>query len=207
MDNNQPNIGLINLLNNIMNHNVIIRTEYINIPINHPLQPNQNNSGCSEEFLNNLKEFKVDGEFLKKDLQCSICLDNFKLNDKCIILDCNEDKHIFHKGNENCSGIKTWLERNNTCPMCRTEFPKEDDIPEEEDNDIPDLENIFDINIPDNDNNDENDENPNINIPIINPNDLDNRITDIITNYINEIEENNEQRDIQMAIQASLNDS
>ena len=197
MDNNQPNIGLINLLNNIMNHNVIIRTEYINIPINHPLQPNQNNSGCSEEFLNNLKEFKVDGDFLKKDLQCSICLDNFKLNDECIILDCNEDKHIFHKGNENCSGIKTWLERNNTCPMCRTEFPNEEDI--------PDLENIFDINVPDNDENDENTNN--INIPILNPNDLDNRITDIITNYINEIEENNEQRDIQMAIEASLNDS
>ena len=180
-----------------MNHNVIIRTEYINIP---QIQPNQTNSGCSEEFLNNLKEFKVDEEFLKKDLQCSICLDNFKLNDECIILDCNEDKHIFHKGNENCSGIKPWLERNNTCPMCRTEFPKEEDI--------PDLENIFDINVPDNDDNDENDENQNnINIPIVNPNDLDNRITDIITNYINEIEANNEQRDIQMAIEASLNDS
>lgn len=205
MDNNLPqaNIGLINLLNNIMNHNVIIRTEYINIPINQPVPPNR---GCSEEFLNNLKEFKVDEDFLKKDLQCSICLEDFKLNDECIILDCNEDKHIFHKGNENCSGIKTWLERNNTCPMCRTEFPKEDN--EEEENneeDIPDLENIFDINVPDNDENDENNEN-NINIPIINPNDLDNRITDIITNYINDMNEIEEQRNIQMAIEASLND-
>ena len=194
---NQPNIGLISLLNNIMNHNIIIRTEIINIP---QIQPNQTNRGCSEEFLNNLKEFNIDEEFLKKDLQCSICLENFKLNDECIILDCNEDKHIFHKGNENCSGIKTWLERNNTCPMCRTEFPNEEDM--------PDLENIFDINVPDNDENDENDENTNnINIPIVNPNDLDNRITDIITNYINEIEVNNEQRDIQLAIQASLNDT
>ena len=205
MENNQENIGLISLLNNIMNHNVIIRTEYINIP---QTQPSQTNSGCSEEFLNNLKEFNVDEEFLEKNIQCSICLDDFKLNDECIILDCNEDKHIFHKGNENCSGIKTWLERNNTCPMCRTEFPKEEDNGDnEEDNevDMPDLENIFDINVPDND--DENKNNININIPIVNPNDLDNRITDIITNYINEIEENNEQRDIQLAIQASLNGS
>ena len=23
-------------------------------------------------------------------------------------------------------GIKPWLERNNTCPMCRTEFPKDE---------------------------------------------------------------------------------
>ena len=55
------------------------------------------------------------------DDSCSICLEDFKLNDECIVLDCNENKHIFHKGNENCSGIKTWLERNNTCPMCRAE--------------------------------------------------------------------------------------
>ena len=198
MDNTQNNIGLVSLLNNIMNHNVIIRTEYINIPANHPLQPTEVNGGCSQEFLNNLKEFKVDEEFLKKHLQCSICLEDFKLNDECIVLDCNENKHIFHKGNENCSGIKTWLERNNTCPMCRTEFPKDNTDP-------PDLENIFDINT---DNEEDNDEEPQVNNePIINPNDLDNRITDIITNYINDMNEIEEQRSIQMAIQASLNDS
>ena len=198
MDNSQINIGLVSLLNNIMNHNVIIRTEYINIPANHPLQPTEVNGGCSQEFLNNLKEFKVDEEFLEKRLQCSICLEDFKLNDECIVLDCNENKHIFHKGNENCSGIKTWLERNNTCPMCRTEFPKDNSNP-------PDLENIFDINT---DIDEDNDEETQVNNePIINPNNLDNRITDIITNYINDMNEIEEQRSIQMAIQASLNDS
>lgn len=198
MDNTQNNIGLVSLLNNIMNHNVIIRTEYINIPANHPLQPTEVNRGCSQEFLNNLKEFKVDEEFLEKRLQCSICLEDFKLNDECIVLDCNENKHIFHKGNENCSGIKTWLERNNTCPMCRTEFPKDNTDP-------PDLENIFDINT---DIDEDNDEETQVNNePIINPNNLDNRITDIITNYINDMNEIEEQRSIQMAIQASLNDS
>jgi len=180
---NQNNIGLISLLNGIMNHNVIIRTELINIPLNHPLQPNQNNRGCSGEFLNNLEEFKVDEEFIKRQLQCSICLEDFKLNDKCIILNCNEDKHIFHKGNEHCSGIKPWLERNNTCPMCRTEFPQEEDI--------PDLENI---------NTDENNE------PIINPNNIENTFTNIIHEYMNDMNELEEQRELQLAIQASLED-
>ncbi len=198
MDNSQNNIGLVSLLNNIMNHNVIIRTEYINIPANHPLQPTEVNGGCSQEFLNNLKEFKVDEEFLEKRLQCSICLEDFKLNDECIVLDCNENKHIFHKGNENCSGIKTWLERNNTCPMCRTEFPKDNTDP-------PDLENIFDINT---DIDEDNDEETQVNNePIINPNHIENTITNIITNYINDMNEIEEQRSIQMAIQASLNDS
>ena len=40
------------------------------------------------------------------------------------------------------------------------------------------------------------------NIP--NPNELENRISDTITNYINEIEASNEQRDIQIAIEESL---
>ena len=182
------NIGLISLLNGIMNHNVIIRTELINIPINHPVQPN---AGCSEEFLNNLEEFKVDEEFIKRNLQCSICLEDFKLNDECIILNCNEDKHIFHKGNEHCSGIKPWLERNNTCPMCRTGFPQED---------IPDLENI---------NTDENTENINTdenNESIINPNNIENTITNIIHEYMNDMNELAEQRSIQLAIQASLDE-
>jgi len=180
----QNNIGLIGFLNGIMNHNVIIRTELINIPTNHPVQPNPTNHGCSEDFLNNLEEFKVDEEFIKRQLQCSICLEDFKLNDECIVLNCNEDKHIFHKGNDNCSGIKPWLERNNTCPMCRSEFPQEEDISDLE-NINTDLENIE---------------------PIINPNNIENRISNIITNYINEIEQSNEQRDIQLAIQASLSD-
>ena len=187
----QNNIGLIGLLNGIMNHNVIIRTELINIPTNHPVQPNPTNHGCSEDFLNNLGEFKVDEEFIKRQLQCSICLEDFKLNDECIVLNCNEDKHIFHKGNDNCSGIKPWLERNNTCPMCRSEFPQEEDISDLE-NINTDLENI-------------NTDLENIE-PIINPNNIENRISNIITNYINEIEQSNEQRELQLAIQASLND-
>ena len=66
------NIGLISLLNGIMNHNVIIRTELINIPLNHPLQPNQ---GCSEEFINSLG---IEHKNFSQDLLNEKIYKNFK---------------------------------------------------------------------------------------------------------------------------------
>ena len=105
-------------------------------------------------------------------------------------------------------GIKPWLERNNTCPMCRKEFPNDNQSiihqPQESEN-----RNIFiipfilrtDIIPPPLNENTNNTTNM-----IPDPNNLENTFSNIITNYINEIEENNEQRDIQLAIQASLND-
>jgi hypothetical protein len=162
---NTPPHNFLDMLNSLVqNNNIILRTELININ-------SESNSGCNEEYINSLEEKTIDDGILKKGLQCSICLEDFKLNDKYIALDCDET-HIFHSGCETCSGIKEWLKRNNTCPMCRKEFPI-------------------------------NSENNN---SLMNPNNLENRISNIITNYINEIERSNEQRDIQLAIQASLND-
>jgi len=43
--------------------------------------------------------------------ECSICLENYKINDKIINLNCN---HKFHK---DC--LKLWIKKNNTCPQCR----------------------------------------------------------------------------------------
>lgn len=173
----------------------------------------ETNNGVSEEFKNNLEEIVADEEFISKEKQCSICLEDFKVGDKYIRLPCqteNEDeKHIFHSGNDTCSGIKPWLERNNTCPMCRTEFPKDE-------NPINPLFETITVMIPQihnmttnifNDLNEDINEDINEganeeNIP--NPNELENRISDIIANYINEIEASNEQRDIQIAIEQSL---
>ncbi|KAF7635733.1 RING-type domain-containing protein, partial [Meloidogyne graminicola] len=43
---------------------------------------------------------------------CSICLDEFKLNERAQqLIQCN---HIFHK---KC--IQKWLKKNSTCPLCR----------------------------------------------------------------------------------------
>jgi len=167
-----PPSGFLEMLNTIINNeNIIIRTEIIN---NQGTENNNNNNGCSEEFINNIEERVVSDEFLKRGKQCSICLEDFKLNDKYMVLPCStgeeNEKHVFHSGNDDCSGVKEWLKRNNSCPLCRQEFPKE------------------------------------IEEPMLDPNSLSNDITDIIANYINEIGQSNEQRDIQLAIEASLND-
>ena len=47
------------------------------------------------------------------NLQCSVCWDDFKLDEDVRQLKC---EHIFH---ENC--IIPWLELHNTCPVCRQE--------------------------------------------------------------------------------------
>ena len=44
-------------------------------------------------------------------IECSICLEQYKLNEKIIQLDCD---HIFHK---EC--LNLWLKKNNSCPICR----------------------------------------------------------------------------------------
>ena len=77
--------------------------------------------GASGEFIESLKEVSID----KENITCSICLEEFKKGEKCIELPCKDNCHYFHKGNDNCPGIIEWLQKSNTCPLCRTEFPKE----------------------------------------------------------------------------------
>ena len=128
INNNIFSIFNSNIGNNLTNAsmNGVINTGVNNTSVNNTGVNNTsvNNTGVTEEFKNNLEEIVADEEFISKGKQCSICLDDFKLGDKYIRLPCeteNEDeKHIFHSGNDTCSGIKPWLERNNTCPMCRT---------------------------------------------------------------------------------------
>lgn len=58
-----------------------------------------------------IKEKKKDPA-LKLDEPCTICLENFKEKDECIILKC---KHTFHK-----SCVRNWLLQRNSCPLCRS---------------------------------------------------------------------------------------
>ena len=200
-----PPHNFFQMLNSLIrNDNILLRTEIENIN-------NQVNIGCSEEFINNLDEFIVDEEILKKNLQCSICLDDFEKGEKCILLPCKDgESHYFHSGCDTCSGIKEWLKRKNTCPMCRTEFPTENTTNEPilsgsgRTSDIIQSITLHTSIIPPINNTESDIEGENI---IPNPNNLENRISNIITNYINEIRRNDEQRDMQMAIQASLNDT
>ena len=73
---------------------------------------------ATKEFIDSLEEVEID----RDDITCSICLEEFQKGEKCIRLPCQEP-HYFHANNEHCLGIKKWLEKSNTCPMCRTEFP------------------------------------------------------------------------------------
>ena len=204
------------MLNSIMqNSNIIIRDEISNMNSTTP-----ENTGCSEEFKNNLEEFIADEEFIKSKKQCSICLDEFKLGDKYIRLPCrdeeneSEENHVFHSGDDTCSGINPWLERNNTCPMCRKEFPTDNQSILSGSGRTRDiLESITihtsimpPVNMPLNSTDNNIESTTNIDDMIPDPNNLENTISNLITNYINEIEESNEQRDIQLAIQASLDD-
>ena len=86
------------------------------------------------KFIENLNEMYITEEDVKNGLSCSICQEEFELNDKCIELPCKPHKHYFHIKNENCDGVLPWLSENNTCPMCRCEFPKSEEQTEEQSN-------------------------------------------------------------------------
>ena len=58
-----------------------------------------------------------------KDIVCSICMDQIKEREKIVKLPCNGTPHYFHTEHETCGGIFEWLNINNTCPICRSEFP------------------------------------------------------------------------------------
>ena len=90
---------------------------------------------ASQEFVNTLEEVNVTSEMVSEGLECAICMEAFKENEKCVKLPCTDHPHYFHYGHEGseCSGIKPWLQRNNTCPVCRTEFPTENVIGNEGD--------------------------------------------------------------------------
>ena len=76
------------------------------------------------KFVDGLNEMYITQEDVDNGLSCSICQDSFELNDKVIELPCEPQKHYFHIKNNNCDGVLPWLSENNTCPMCRFEFPK-----------------------------------------------------------------------------------
>lgn len=74
-------------------------------------------------FYKNDNYYKKNFKFLsilmsKNDIlmspQCSICLENYKLNEKAILLPCT---HYFHL---NC--LKEWFIRKQKCPYCTIEY-------------------------------------------------------------------------------------
>lgn len=116
------------MLSSIIN---ILHTPVINGDFNNILQSSFNETKdiekpTSNNFIKSLKEhtFTEDDE----NISCGICLETFKKGETAIILPCKQTPHYFHKGDnsEDCGGILPWLNNNNTCPICRDEFPIEE---------------------------------------------------------------------------------
>ena len=127
--NSNQNNFIYNLINNINNEMI----NNLNVTIGNgdnlvnQLFNNQvvHMKPTDKKFIDELKKIKIDEKFLKENNFCSICMDSFQLNDTCIELPCKDKPHHFHIGDnkEICHGILPWLENNNNCPICRTEFP------------------------------------------------------------------------------------
>ena len=92
----------------------------------------ENKPTCNT-FVENLNELYVTRVDVENGLSCSICQDEFVLNDKVLELPCEPHRHYFHIKNDRCDGVLPWLSQNNTCPMCRYEFP----TPEVEEPELP----------------------------------------------------------------------
>lgn len=48
--------------------------------------------------------------------ECAICQEPCKTGQGVVTLSCD---HMFHTKSDECGGIQTWLERCNTCPLCK----------------------------------------------------------------------------------------
>jgi hypothetical protein len=90
---------------------------------------------CSK-FLEGLEETTIDNN--DDNNTCSICLEELKEGDIVIKLPCNGKPHHFHSNKtEECDGIIPWLKGNNTCPVCRCEFPEEKNLINDSPPEIP----------------------------------------------------------------------
>ena len=70
-------------------------------------------------FIKQLYKTRFNPEANKAQDMCPICMADFQPSEPIVALPCDE-KHYFHA---NC--IKAWLEKNNTCPLCKKEITKE----------------------------------------------------------------------------------
>ncbi|EFN75399.1 E3 ubiquitin-protein ligase RNF181 [Harpegnathos saltator] len=71
---------------------------------------------ASKSAVNNLEEIQIGSGETK---QCPVCLKDFEAGNKAISMPC---RHAFHS---EC--ILPWLEKTNSCPLCRYELPTDDE--------------------------------------------------------------------------------
>ena len=130
-----------NFLNNFILSN-LINSSQVNDVIQQSFNSNVNpyKKVTCPDFLSTLKVFKIKEQDLKLDKSCSICLNKFNIDEEVVELPCG---HLYHfNSNDDCGGILKWLKENNTCPVCRHEFPFIEKKIEEESNEIIEETNI-----------------------------------------------------------------
>jgi hypothetical protein len=82
------------------------------------------NPPTSNKTLKSLKRFKMNEKYCKKNEKgkleypnCCICLSDINKEEETVLLPCG---HLFH-----WPCVLEWLNKNNTCPVCRFELPPE----------------------------------------------------------------------------------
>ncbi|KAL7728348.1 hypothetical protein ACLKA6_007443 [Drosophila palustris] len=73
----------------------------------------------SSQRINEIPNVKISAEEVERKIQCSVCWDDFKLDETVRKLPCS---HLYH---ENC--IVPWLNLHSTCPICRKSLASDDD--------------------------------------------------------------------------------
>ena len=136
-------MSFIELLNRVTDSN-ILNDSFINQSVL--------NKPCSASFVDKLEKVIITNQDIDNNLCCAICQSSFKLGEKVIKLPC-KDPHFFHyeADEEECGGILPWLSKNNSCPVCREEFPEQEnqDIPVPDENFDQAVDNDSDDNIED----------------------------------------------------------
>jgi len=66
---------------------------------------------ATEESIREIPQTKITQQHVDEELQCSVCFENFNLDEQVKKLPCN---HMYHP---QC--IDQWLVHHNTCPICR----------------------------------------------------------------------------------------
>ena len=109
----------VNLINMLNQHSDIINRSF-------------NDQGgcskpCSGSFVKELDKVIITNENVDNRLCCAICQEEFKMGERAIRLPC-KDPHYFHyeTPEDVCGGILPWLKNNNSCPICREQFPEEE---------------------------------------------------------------------------------
>ena len=106
----------------LLNTSLFDRGDLVNI-VTESLEENKEfPKPMCKKFIESLEQIKIKGD---DDLSCAICQDKFKEGENVIQLPCKDGKHFFHFEEGECPGLKPWIEINNTCPVCRTAFPLE----------------------------------------------------------------------------------